>query len=634
MKKALLLSLVLLFAFSLSTVFAGGAEEEVIDVEATLGPTTVEGVIDIDYSGWARGRKGGRFVRAALGDPKTFNGVVAAETSTTDITDLTESGSIRRSQLNLEFEPAMAERWEVSDDQTSVTVYLKEGLKFSDGEPITAHDYVFTMNHLILREDVASNSRSGYFIAPAPGEPEEPALVELIDDYTYRLTLPTVYAGLVSLAGITPYPQHVFAPVIGWDESVGYEFEWEFDTDDDGNKIVREIKPEGLDYSAVTSFWGVDMDVTELVASGPYLVSEYIPGQRVVFEPNPNYWETDEWGVQLPYLDEVVYRIIPDQDTTLQAFIAGEIDSLGMRGEDYAVLVGQKEELGFEIYNAGPDAGSVFITFNQNPIDGPDDNGIEPPELTWLSNKTFRVAMAHLVDRQTIINNVSYGIGLPQYSPLPRQSPYYFEGAEDVAYKYDPVRAAELLDSIDYIDRDGDGVREDPDGNRISLNLSTNSGNRVREAIGELFSQEASKVGIEINFTPKDFNALVGQLVSSYDWELILIGLTGVVDPISSSNTYPSSGSLHMIEPNQTTPRRDWEKEIDDLWVYSNNTTDEAQRKDGFEQIQRIWMENVPMVYTFNSLELGAYKVEFGNIKLHPFDAYGFKGAIHRFYVR
>ena len=242
--------------------------------------------------------------------------------------------------------------------------------------------------------------------------------------------------------------------------------------------------------------------------------------------------------------------------------------------------------------------------------------------------------MAHLVDRETIINNIAFGLGYPQYAFVPRQSPYFFEGAEDIAFKYDPVRAAELLDSIDYIDRDGDGFREDPDGNKISLNLSTNSGARVRESIGELFAQEAANVGIEVNFTPKDFNALVGQLVSTFDWEMILIGLTGSVDPISGANVYPSSGNLHMIEPNQTSPRREWEQEVDDLWIYANNTTDEAQRKDGYEQIQRIWIEEVPWVFTFNPLALSAVKVEFGNIIVHPFDGLDWKGAIHRKYVR
>lgn len=636
MKKVTILGLILLLAFAVAPVFGSSAQEEVVEeVETGYAGATVPGVVDVDHSGWEQGRKGGRFVRAVLTDPKTFNGVIAAETSTTDVTDLLEGGAIRRNQMTLEYEPAMATGWTISEDQKSITVTLQRDLKYSDGTPITAQDFVFAMNHLILREDVGSNSRSVYFLAAEEGAPEEPAKFELIDDYTYKMTLPTVWAALVGLAGVVPYPRHIYGPVIGWDESVGYEYNWEWGEDEEGNTIVVEEKPEGVDYAAVTSFQGLNTDVTEIVSSGPFVLKEYVPSEKVVFAPNPNYWEVDEWGTQLPYLDEVVYVTVPDQDTQLQRFLAGEVDSFGLRGgEDYATLVDRQEELGFTIYNAGPAGSTQFITFNQNPIEGEDDAGIPEPKLTWLSNKTFRTAVAHLIDRETIINNIGGGLGFPQYAFVPRQSPYFFEGAADLVQTYDPARARELLDSIDYIDRDGDGWREDPDGNKITLNLSTNAGNTTREGIGELVTQEMRSIGLDVEFTPKDFNALVTQLVATYDWDLILIGLTGSIDPISGGNVYPSSGNLHMIEPSQASPRREWEDQVDRLWTYANATTDEAQRKDGYEQMQRIWIEELPWVFTYNPLTLSAYGEEFGNIQTHPFDGYGFKGIVDRLYVR
>src|SRR5690606_25510642 len=98
---------------------------------------------------------------------------------------------------------------------------------------------------------------------------------------------------------------------------------------------------------------------------------------------------------------------------------------------------------------------------------------------------------------------------------------------------------------------------------------------------GTSFAQEAANVGIKINFRPIDFNVLVGKLTGSFDWHLILIGLTGSVDPISGSNVYPSYGTLHMIEPNQESPRRAWEQQVDAAWDEANNTTNEAQRKSG-----------------------------------------------------
>jgi peptide/nickel transport system substrate-binding protein len=634
MKRSILMILVVLLSIP-AFVFAAGADEEVVDMETARGEQTFEGVLDIDRTrGWQIGRKGGRYVRSQLGDPKTFNAIIAEETSTTDVTDMLFDGLATRSYFDLEWEPSMAESWEISDDGKSITYTLRPDLQWSDGEPITAKDFVFTMNQLYLREDVSGSTRG---ILTQETEDGTPQMVETtyVDDRTLTVTFPQVNAGIITQSTFGAMPMHIFAPVIGWNEDEhGLEYEYTVETNEDGVEVIVETKDEGVDYAAVNSFWGVDTDVSRIVGSGPWVVSEYIPDQRLSFEPNPFYWKTDANGTQLPYLEEMVYVTIPDQDTMLQRFLAGDLDSYGLRGEDYAVLVDRQEELGFQLYSLGPDTGTTFITFNQNPIEGEDDAGIEPPQLTWLSNKTFRQAMAHLVDRETMINNIAFGFGYPQYSFIPTFSPYYWDGAPDAAFPYDPQTAADMLDSIDYIDRDGDGWREDPDGNKITLNLSTNSGVTEREAVGELFKQEAAAVGIEIDFTPKDFNALVTQLVASYDWELIIIGLTGGVDPISGGNVYPSDGSLHMIEPNQTAPRRDWEREVDEAWIRANFTTDEQQRVENFEIVQRLWIEEVPWVFTFNSAVLGAIKSEFGNYYPQPIRDYDLARQSEYLYIK
>ena len=164
--------------------------------------------------------------------------------------------------------------------------------------------------------------------------------------------------------------------------------------------------------------------------------------------------------------------------------------------------------------------------------------------------------------------------------------------------------------------------------------MNTNSGNTVRENIGELFAQECRKIGIDMSFQPEDFNSLVTKLLSGENWEAILIGLTGSVDPISGANVYPSSGNLHMIEPNQESPRRAWEAEVDAAWKVANNTTDEAQRTRGWETIQRIWADELPWIYTFNAALLGAYKTKFGNVYPQPVSGYGWDGIVHRLYLK
>lgn len=590
MKKLSLLALVLLMVLSVSSVFAGGSGEQIIDPEADEQEGQFAGLTDVDHTSgeFETGVKGGRYVLSSISDPRSFNAVIAAETSTTDITGQLYAALIRRNQFTLEWEPWIAESYEISDDNLSVTFDLPEGLQWSDGEPLTAHDWVDGRNELIMDPEIESNARSSQFVGG------EPATWEALDDYTIRVTTPELYAGLLTLSSLSPVPMHIFGPV--------YE-------------------SEGA--AGIRSLWGVDSDPTEIVGNGPFLLQDYVPGQRVVLRANPNYAETDADGTQLPYLEEVVFSIVPDQDTSLQQFTAGQLDSYGLRGEDYATLVDLQEEQNFTIYNVGPSSSTQFLTMNQNPIRGEGDAGLDEPKVTWMNNKTFRQAIAYLVDRETIINNVAFGFGYPQYSPIWTNSPYYWDGAPDAAFEYDPGRAEELLDSIDYIDRDGDGYREDPDGNKIELVLETNTSSTARVQIGEIVSQEMQNVGLDVTFRPGDFNAIVGKLLSSYDWEMIIIGLTGSVDPISGANVYPSSGNLHMVEPLQEEPQRDWEARVDEAWDVANLTLDEEQRKRGYQTLQEIWIEEVPWVFTYNAAVMGAYRSNWGNIYPHPIDGYG-----------
>ena len=626
MKKSVFMILAVLLLLP-AMAFAAGAEEEVVDIEAISPDTQFAGVRDIDRSErWERGRYGGRMVFPALGSgPRTFNIAVATETSSTDIVTRLYDGLLGRDQFTLEptVEGYLAESYTVSADQRTVTFRIPSGLRWSDGAPLTAKDFVFAYNQVFLREDVTGNYRSPNMMIPAGETVALPFEIKYINPTTLSVTLPDVSANLLLEASLTPLPMHIFAPVIGWNEARhGLAYEYEIGQNEEGRDVLVEIKPEGVDYAAVNSFWGVDTDVRQIVGNGPWVIDRYVPDQRVVMTPNPHYWKTDDWGQQLPYLEQIVFEIIPDQDTMYQRFIAGTVDELNVRGEDYAGLVGRQDELGFSLWNLGANTGTLFITINQNPKEGPDDGGLEPPVITWLSNLTFRRALAHLVDRDTIINNIEFGFGYPQYTMVPRASPYYWEGVDEVYPKYDPAEAARLLDSIDYIDRNGDGFRQDPDGNRISLELATNSGNQVREAIGELFSQEARNVGLDITFNPKDFNALVGQLLSGFDWELIIIGLTsGDPDP-TSEGVIPSSGNLHMIEPYQETPRRAWEARVDELHAAQRRELDPQRRKAMWDEIQQLWAENLPMIYLYAAARMTAIPNEFGNYYPQPWQGF------------
>ncbi len=587
----------LLFLFLFLGSCGGG--EPVVE-EGTTQVSQFEGVVEVRYGDYEIGKAGGRLVLTTLSDPKTFFGAVASETSSSEIINRLYMSLIIRSPKDLEWQPMVSESWSFSEDQKTITHKLRKGMKWSDGTPLTAQDFVFTYNQVILREDVGSNSRDGMFVNDLPVK------VELIDDYTFSITTDTVYAGILNISGVSPYPRHILGPLIGWTEADGYDYEYELA---DGE--VVEKKADHIDYAALTSFWGVDSDVTTIVGNGPFTIAEYVPSQKVVLKKNPYYYEKDAAGNQLPYLDELVMLIVADQGTMLAKFQSGETDIYPLRGEDYAVLIDKKESLNFEIYNLGPVLGTDFIVMNQNP----DATDVKEEVLYWTSNKQFRQAMAHIVDRQAIIDNIAYGFGYPQYSFVPRASPYYWQDVDNKALKYNPERAKKILDELGWTDTDGDGIREDDQGRKISLKMTTNAGNKERESIGVLFVQEAREIGLEINFQPEDFNTMVGKFLSGNDWETGIIGLTGSVDPISGANIYPSNGNLHLIEPNQEKPRREWEKVVDEAWKVANNTTDEAQRKRGWQTIQEVWTDELPWIYTFNATSMRAYDAGLGNIQ-------------------
>ena len=591
-KKTTVICLLLILC---STFLFSGGEQEVVTEEETI--SEVEGLIKIEYKAWECGKKGGRFVIATNEEPKSLNYFISAEMSTSDIVDRTVTAAFKRNIVTLEYDLNCCEGYEISEDEKTCTVYLRKDLKWSDGVPITAKDFVFGLNHVVLRKDVGSNERDGNLVNDVP------IVAKLIDDYTYSITLDTIYADILGAANIVPAPIHVMAPLIGWTEDMGYEYQYHLE---DG--VIVEENPNELDYGAIRSMWGVGSNPKDIVCSGPFTIDNYVPGQKVVLKANPYYFRKDAKGTRMPYIDELVLLICADTDTMMAKFQAGEVDFYSARGEDVSILL-DKPDKNYFMYDAGPAAQTNFLVFNQNP------NAEDVPEhvIKWANTKKFRQAMGQIVDRETIINNIAYGFGYAQYSFVPTCSPYFWKEAPERAFKYNLDNARALLDELGWVDTDGDGIREDDEGIKISIRLSTNSGARTREAIGEMLVQEAKKVGVELLYQPQDFNTLVSKLMSGNDWEGIIIGLTGSVDPISGANTFPSRGFLHMIEPLQEKPRREWEKAVDAAWKVANNTTNQEQRRRGFQTIQEIWIDELPWIYTFNPARVFAINKNLGN---------------------
>lgn len=507
---------------------------------------------------------GGRFVATLRQDPKTWNALVANETSSTDITsNLLFEGVTGFNNKTQETEPLLAKSWEVSGDGLTWTFHLRHGIRWSDGAPFTADDVLFSAR-IIYDETIHPSMAELCKVSGVPFR------FEKVDDYTVRVILPEPYGPFLNVIGsIYILPKHKL--------EAAYEA---------GN---------------FESAYGVDTPPGDIVTMGPWTVAEYVPQQKVVFRPNPYYYKYGADGKRLPYLDEIVILIVPDQNAEVLKFQAGESDRIYFRAEDYAELKDGEKAGNYTVYDLGMEMATNMLWFNlntgRNPTSG--EPYVAPKKLKIMQDIRFRKAVAYAVDRKAISETVYYGMAEPLYGPIPPVNKKWY--CDDIVrYPYDLDKARALLDEAGYVDRDKDGVREAADGTPLSFTVITNADNRERIATGNILTDDLSKIGIRCIFTPTEFNSVITKLRDSFDYDAILLGLTGGIppDPIMSANVFKSSGKTHFWFPDQKSPGTPWEARIDSLMNAQISLTDPAARKQIFDQVQRIITDKVPMIYT------------------------------------
>ena len=428
--------------------------------------------------------------------------------------DNKQNGLVTRNPLDLsEWVPYMAESYEFSEDNTSITFQIRQGMRFSDGEEITADDWVTTFR-IHTDEAVGSNVYSDFFVD------DDPITVEKLGDYELRINYPAPDAGALSVAAYTPWPDHVFGPVY---EEGGAE--------------------------AIQSMWTLSDDVSTFVSPGPFMAQRYVPGERAVFVRNPYFgtWNVDSAGNQLPYLDGQTFSLLPDINAGLAAYLAGNTDVGPATTVDQIQQIQQAVQGGqldaTLLPNKSGLASSQWIVFNWNRADAPFKQEL-------FRSNDFRHAMSHLADREAMVRLVYGGLGQPIYSGVyPVLTDW--QNPDLTTYPYDPERATELLAGLGFTERDSEGVLVNAEGQRLEFNLITNAGNNQREQLAQIFADTAAEVGVRINVRPIAFEVLVEQLTAQSDergFDAILLGLTGGdIDWPFGSNVIPCGTNLHAF---------------------------------------------------------------------------------------
>ena len=528
-----------------------------------------------EYSG---GKYGGMLYVGTISGPKTLNPSTAYETSSTDIIGWFLDGLVDFDKNGKIVGGALAKEWEISPDGKSYIFKIRKGLKWSDGHPFTAEDVYFTFKEIWTNKELAGNHYDGLL-----GPDGNPPSVELIDEYTVKISYNEPFAPGLRYVGSEPIlPKHVVEPLVK-------EGKW-------------------------LESWTV-ADVDKIVGMGPFIPVEYTPDVRVVLKRNPNYYRVDKDGNRLPYLDGIVYVIIPDMNTMRLKFEAGDLDVYAPRAQDYPDLKAMAREKGWVVDVDGPTFGTQFFVFNWNALD--------PIKRKWFRNVHFRRAVAYALDKDTIIETIYNGLGTPQYGPVSAASPFYNPEIEE---KY-PYPYSLTLAKIE-LKRGGfswneEGKLVDSEGNVVKFTLTTNAGNTVREDMCNIITESLKKLGMDVTFSPIDFNTLVQKLLNTGDWEMVMIGLTGGVDPHGGSNVWKLDGALHFwnysperkkyVDPNDYWVP-DFEKRIDEIFRLEVGEMDPEKRRALFDEFQELVAENLPLIYTAQRLYMFAYKKILHNV--------------------
>lgn len=524
-----------------------------------------------------------RLVTSVLSDPKTFNPILSQESP--NIFGFTFEGLTATDGISGDTVPALAESWDISEDGRTLVFTLREGLRWSDGEPLTAADVVFTYD-VLFNPAIPTNSRDGFRIGTQGLLPS----VSQLDERRVQFSLPEPFAPMLRNTSLEIIPEHILRSPVET-------------TDAQGNPLFL-------------STWGTDTPVNQIIGNGPYRLARYVPGERLVFERNPYYWRQDEQGNPQPYVQQVVWQIVSSTDTAFFQFRSGGLDLVGVQPDFFSLLKREEDRGNFTIYDGGPSLGTNFFAFNLNQASRNGRPLVNPVRSRWFNSVAFRQAVSYGIDRDTMVNNIFQGLGEPQTSPISVPSPYYAPPEMGIrTYDYDPERARELLlaDGFQY---NAAGQLLDAEGNRVRFTLITNSGNRIRESIGAQIKNDLEKLGMQVDFQPLAFNALVDRLTDSLDWEALVLGLTGGVEPNGGANVWLLDGALHAFnqqagpgaDPIEGWQAADWETRIADLYIQAAQEVDEDQRFELYRETQQLTQEYLPFTYLINNLSLTAVR--------------------------
>jgi len=482
---------------------------------------------------------GDTIIEASIGDASYLNPILASDSASGDINGYVYNGLVKYDK-NLNMVGDLAESWDISEDGLVITFHLRKNVKWHDGEPFTSDDVKFTYEKLV-DPNTKTPYASDYLMIDR---------FEIVDPYTVKIIYKEPFSPGLESWGMGIIPKHIFEK-------------------GDFNSHPANRHPIG---------------------TGPYKFVEWKTDERILLEANDDYFEGR------PYINHIIYRIVPDQAVQFLELRKGTIDTMGLTPDQF-----QKEAISKDFLDnfnkfRYPSFGYTYLGYNlKNPL---------------FKDKRVRRAITFAINRQEIIDGVLLGLGQISTGPFPPTSWAYNKGIP--VYEHNPEKAKKLLYNCGWQDRDGDGIL-DKDGRPFSFTLMTNQGNKMRQLCATIIQFNLRDVGVQVKIRILEWAAFIHQYIDKKNFDAVILGWSLSRDPDQYAIWHSSQvkeGQYNFISYSNS--------EVDRLLVEGRRTFEMERRREIYHKIHAILAEEQPYTFLYVADALPVVHKRFHGIEVAP----------------
>lgn len=472
-----------------------------------------------------------QLIISSIGDASFLNPVLAQDSASSDINSLVFNGLLKYNE-ELILTGDLAESWEIKGgDKPQITFFLRKNVRWHDGMEFTAEDVKFTYD-VIMDEKTNTVRRSDFELVEK---------CEVLDKYTIGITYKEPFSPGLETWTIGIIPKHRLKN--------------------------RDINTDEFNRHPI--------------GTGPFKFAEWVSDEKIVLTANDDYFEGR------PYLDRIIYRIIPETSLSEIELLTGGVDYYGVIPHQYK-RISKNPKL--KVFRQ-PSFGYTYIGYNlKNDL---------------FKDKRVRQAITHAINREEIVKFVLYGLGEVATGPYPNHMWYYDHSVEP--FPYDPQRARELLSEAGWEDTDGDGVL-DKGGRPFRFTLITNSGNDVRKDVGVLVQRYLKEVGIDVKLELYEWSVFLTDFINPKHFDACILGWGLGIDPDAYQIWHSSQIETGFNFISYSNP------EVDKLLVAGRREYDIEKRKEIYHKFHRLIHQDQPYTFLFVPDSIPALSFKFKKV--------------------